>query len=1208
MKKKRFLILLLILALMILVLPRGLTAHAGSIPGSFIFDISDGNITVAAGTGGTLKVSYGVAQNLDSIPLAQEISIIQSGSTTTNKIVVNNVTAKIKLNAVDIQQTTGDICAFNLISNANVTLVLTGNNTLKSSGGNPGLRVIVGQTISIKDSGSETGSLTATGASYAAGIGGGNGAGGGTINIVSGTVNATGGSDGAGIGGGSGGGCGTINTFGGTVNATGGINGAGLGGGNSGGGGTISISNGIVYAIGGLSGGGGGGGSAIGGGYNGSSGTIQILGGDVTAIGRGWYVINGSVTINAAATVKAVSKYNFPTALQGSLAGDAKLLMVVFETQQTTNSADIYVKGNPSPATSFLPRYQSVAFTVTTGTYQVKVNSKLQQHDGDSDFIIPDSTGLTTFYNVGDPILNSIAITKPATKTVYRPGEALDIAGMIVTETYSDDSTIEETITDANVTGFDSSVETASQLLTITVGGKETTYIISVAKADGPEAPEAPIIESKTDTSVILTKNGLQEFSMDYGTNWQDSEVFTGLSPSTSYTFVARIKETEITNESAVSDGTDTITLTVLAQILAEAKVTAKGVITSVLGSYTESDYTLANWTILTGFKTDGDTGIDAATNLVGVTSAQETATNGMAEVFTIEQTIAQTLAASLAMVKSLVEGTAFTMSHAATIDEEVVRAAIEEKISTLALDGVTATVTKIHYTPAVAGNAGTPAGINGTYTFAVGLSKGVASGTTASISMTIVATVFHVTTPDTSNSGGSGAGGNNESSNNSGTSDNNGSNTDSESDDSSVTPSNKDVDILVNDTIINAGTKADTVVNGTAITTVSLDEKKVEEKIATEGKGAVISIPINNSTADVLIGELNGRMVKNMESQQAIIEVTTDTATYTLPALQINIDAISKQLGKNIELEDIVVTIEIAKTSTNKVEIVENAADKGNFTIIAPPVEFNIKCTYGNETINVSKFNTYVERIVAIPAGMAKTKITTGVVIDADGTVRHVPTKIIIIDGIYYAKINSLTNSTYAVIWNPITYKDVVTHPSKKAINDLGSRMVISGAKNGLFRPDSTITRAEFVAMLVTSLGLTPGIRDTLYTDVKLKDWYCKYIEVANEYGIISGSKKAKFRPNDKITTEEAMTMLTNAMKITRLKVTFKKGEAKKLVIALAKSGQSQLWADNSMAVCMKAGIVSVNNKQKIAPKDKITRAETAVMIKNLLMKSKLI
>ena len=63
-----------------------------------------------------------------------------------------------------------------------------------------------------------------------------------------------------------------------------------------------------------------------------------------------------------------------------------------------------------------------------------------------------------------------------------------------------------------------------------------------------------------------------------------------------------------------------------------------------------------------------------------------------------------------------------------------------------------------------------------------------------------------------------------------------------------------------------------------------------------------------------------------------------------------------------------------------------------------------------------------------------------------------------------------------------------------------------------------------------------------------------------------------------------------------------------KKLLAAFGDSEQSATWAIESMAACVKTGIVSGRNGKTIAPKEYITRAETAVIVRKLLQKSNLI
>ena len=76
--------------------------------------------------------------------------------------------------------------------------------------------------------------------------------------------------------------------------------------------------------------------------------------------------------------------------------------------------------------------------------------------------------------------LSSIVITKPATKLIYHVGNSLDVSGLEITGMYSDGSKKIESITAANITGFDSSKSLAKQTLTINVAGKTATYNIQI--------------------------------------------------------------------------------------------------------------------------------------------------------------------------------------------------------------------------------------------------------------------------------------------------------------------------------------------------------------------------------------------------------------------------------------------------------------------------------------------------------------------------------------------------------------------------------------------------------------------------------------------------------------------------------------------------------------------------------------------------------
>lgn len=414
-------------------------------------------------------------------------------------------------------------------------------------------------------------------------------------------------------------------------------------------------------------------------------------------------------------------------------------------------------------------------------------------------------------------------------------------------------------------------------------------------------------------------------------------------------------------------------------------------------------------------------------------------------------------------------------------------------------------------------------------------------------------------------------------------------------------------VDVLVNGKAEKAGTMTTSNRNGQTVSTIIVDPEKLAAKLAAEGQHAVVTIPVNTQS-DVVIGELNGEMVKSMEGKQAVLEIRTDKATYTLPAEQINIDAISAQIGRSVALQDIKVLIEIAMSPADTVKVVENAADKGSFTIVLPPMDFKVTAVYGDTTVDVATFNAYVERMIAIPEGVDPNRITTGVVVEPDGTSRHVPTKVVLIDGKYYAVINSLTNSTYSVVWHPLEFTDVANHWAKDAINNMGSRMVVSGVGDSLYNPDEDITRAEFAEIIVRGLGLKPIQETVSFPDVPASAWYSSAVATAYSYHLISGFEDGTFRPSDKITREQAMTVIAKAMEITGLKGKLPVQSADEVLRQFTDRADASNWALGSILHNIQAGVVSGRSSTVLAPRAYITRAEVAMIVQNLLLKSDLI
>ena len=161
-------------------------------------------------------------------------------------------------------------------------LIVTDGATLEAK---QGITVAEGASLILHGQSGGTGTLTANGNDFAAGIGGTRSTVGGSVTVNGCNVTAVGGKGGAGIGGGWEGVGGTVTVNGGTVTATGGLCSSGIGGGYDREGGSFTINGGIVVASGGE------GGTGIGAGCEDSyivragGGTVTINSGMLTAIG-----------------------------------------------------------------------------------------------------------------------------------------------------------------------------------------------------------------------------------------------------------------------------------------------------------------------------------------------------------------------------------------------------------------------------------------------------------------------------------------------------------------------------------------------------------------------------------------------------------------------------------------------------------------------------------------------------------------------------------------------------------------------------------------------------------------------------------------------------------------------------------------------------------------------------------------------------------
>jgi len=96
-------------------------------------------------------------------------------------------------------------------------------------------------------------------------------------------------------------------------------------------------------------------------------------------------------------------------------------------------------------------------------------------------------------------------------------------------------------------------------------------------------------------------------------------------------------------------------------------------------------------------------------------------------------------------------------------------------------------------------------------------------------------------------------------------------------------------------------------------------------------------------------------------------------------------------------------------------------------------------------------------------------------------------------------------------------------------AVHTLASLGIVNGYPDGNFGPGQKITRAEFAAIVVRFVSLSPG--EKRFADVTESHWAYDEINSAYNFGWVSGVGNDMFEPDRKILRAEAVTIMNNLL-----------------------------------------------------------------------------
>ncbi len=163
------------------------------------------------------------------------------------------------------------------------------------------------------------------------------------------------------------------------------------------------------------------------------------------------------------------------------------------------------------------------------------------------------------------------------------------------------------------------------------------------------------------------------------------------------------------------------------------------------------------------------------------------------------------------------------------------------------------------------------------------------------------------------------------------------------------------------------------------------------------------------------------------------------------------------------------------------------------------------------------------------------------------------------------------------------VVYVDMTDSKSYNAAVAMTAMGIMSGNQIGddmYFSPDGSVTRAEFVAMAMKSLGIRPDttLTETFFDDNEnIPKSLVSYVATAARAGIINGSFDSdglNFRPQDNITICEAAIIMANLLDIKSDSAVFSEIE---------EIGVVPVWARSQVGAMYESGIFSKNDTETI-------------------------
>ncbi|WP_261222245.1 S-layer homology domain-containing protein [Ancylothrix sp. D3o] len=195
-------------------------------------------------------------------------------------------------------------------------------------------------------------------------------------------------------------------------------------------------------------------------------------------------------------------------------------------------------------------------------------------------------------------------------------------------------------------------------------------------------------------------------------------------------------------------------------------------------------------------------------------------------------------------------------------------------------------------------------------------------------------------------------------------------------------------------------------------------------------------------------------------------------------------------------------------------------------------------------------------------------------------------------------------THEVQPLVAQASTFPDIQGHWAQSFVEPLAARGIIRGFPDGTFRPEESVTRAQFAAIIGKAFAGNAVRNPIQFADVPVRYWAYDGIQQAYQIGFLEGYPNNTFNPEQNIPRVQVLVSLSNGLNLAA-------GAEQNRVLTTSFQDAAQIpsYALPSVAAAAENQlVVNYPDINRLRPNQNATRAETAALIYQALANAGLV